>query len=147
MSFKRHFLALPRTSYKSNSCLVYVTLMSMPRHFYGIQIFIFDAQYAKFGGKFLSIICYSKKHQSWKIKTLLSSKFYQKFFTRHQTKFCLVTGMNFGSNSYWQLLWFPKGKGQGVRGKGKSVLPFPFHLSPFPFSRLRKKFHSRGEQC
>lgn len=34
-------------------------------------------------------------------KKLLSSKFYQNFFTRHRTKFCLVTGVNFGSNNCW----------------------------------------------
>lgn len=86
--------------------------MAYIRHFHGIPIFIFDAQYAIFGRKFLSVICYSKKYKIWKIKTLLSSKFYQNFFTRHQTKFCLVTGMNFGSNSYWVKLCKADSRGE-----------------------------------
>ena len=123
------------------------------RHFYGILISISDAQYAKFGGNFFSVICYSKKHQSWKIKKLLSSKFYQNFFTRHRTKFCLMTGMNFGSNSYLVKLCKAEqaigNREQKRENKQESEqLGFKSFLLPVARSLFPpRRGDSRGKQC
>ncbi|UKP01494.1 hypothetical protein [Nostoc sp. UHCC 0870] len=66
----------------------------------GNNIFDFDAQYAKFGGRFLGLFCYIKSRSNLEKKIFLKSKSHEKNSTRHQVQPILMMEMFFDFTTY-----------------------------------------------